>query len=94
MANEQDQGFSPNATQGKEDQPLSTSYNLNPIVQENGKPKTFMDIHGKTVLVAVAGCIAAIVTIALVIDILIGESAVSLFTSFLLQLSHLYPIGG
>ena len=77
MATEQEQNYNPGLNQGTEDQPLSTSYNLNPIVQENGKPKTFMDVHGKIVLVAVAGCIAAIVTIALIIDILIGESAVS-----------------
>ena len=60
-----------------EDLPLSTAYNLNPIIDQDVKTKTFIDIHGKTLLVAGSGILAAIVTLALIIDIIVGSAAVS-----------------
>ena len=70
-----DNGVKPNNV--VEDLPLSTAYNLNPIVERDTKPKSFMDVHGKTVLVAGSGLLAAIVTLALIIDIIMGSQAVS-----------------
>ena len=59
-----------------EDLPLSTAYNLTPVVEPDVKTKTFMDIHGKLVLVSASGVLAAVVTLALIIDILMGTPAV------------------
>ncbi|XP_063724887.1 glutathione hydrolase 7-like [Symsagittifera roscoffensis] len=69
-----DNGVKPNNV--VEDVPLSTAYNLNPIVERDTRPKSFMDVHGKTVLVAGSGLLAAIVTLALIIDIIMGSQAV------------------